>query len=649
MQNRIYGLLLLCFLTNNFFAQEQRYIDSLVEASHSKVDSVRFKAYSFLAWNLKETNKTEALRYASLLLKEAGEAKNQKWIARSLSDHSVIYEYGGDLKKALDYAERALAAVKLTDNKKDLAGALFNLASIHSKNNELATALELQLQALKLYEALKKNYYIAACCNALGVSYNTIGDYKSSNTYLRRALEISRARGDVYIEAMTLGPMADNYRILKQTDSSKICYEQTKKILKEMGDNTNYATACNNLGELHFSDGDIKSSEKEYREALEISRSVQDTGSIATSEANLAKVFTKQGKYKEAEELLLNALKTAHKLGNGEAELIVVENLVSLYTHKRDAAQAELYFKRYSAMKDSIFSKETALRFSEAQTKFDVEKKDLEILKNKAELDRAKEEETKKNLVIVAVAALFLAILISTFYYYRKKRIQQQAEMDQEMALQKEMRAKAIIEAEEKERRRIAQDLHDGIGQILSAAKLNLSSFESTVSLTDEVQKEVLKNTLSLIDDSVKEVRSVSHNMMPNTLIKLGLASAIKEFIAKMGNLPNLKIDLEIVGLDQRLEENTETTLYRAIQEIVTNIIKHSKANKIGIQLIRHDKEISVLIDDNGIGFDTSKINEFEGIGLKNIISRIEFVNGTVNFDSTPGKGTTVVIDVPLA
>lgn len=415
-----------------------------------------------------------------------------------------------------------------------------------------------------------------------------------------------------------------------------------------MGDNTNYATACNNLGELYFSEGDIKSSEKEYREALEISRSVQDTGSMATSEANLAKVFIQHGKYKEAEELLINALKTAHRLGNGETELIVYENLLSLYIHKKDVAQAELYFKKFSARKDSIFSKETALRFSEAQTKFDVEKKDLEILKNKAELDRAKEEETKKSGDCYSCCSLSgnshqHLLLLS------QKRIQQQAQMDNEMALQKEMRAKAIIEAEEKERRRIAQDLHDGIGQILSAAKLNLSSFESTVTLTEEVQKEALKNTLSLIDDSVKEVRSVSHNMMPNTLIKLGLASAIKEFITKIGNVPNLKIDLEIVGLDQRLEENTETTLYRAIQEIVTNIIKHSKANKIGIQLIRHDKELSVLIEDNGVGFDTSRINEFEGIGLKNIISRVEFVNGTVNFDSTPGKGTTVVIDIPLA
>jgi signal transduction histidine kinase len=136
--------------------------------------------------------------------------------------------------------------------------------------------------------------------------------------------------------------------------------------------------------------------------------------------------------------------------------------------------------------------------------------------------------------------------------------------------------------------------------------------------------------------------------MMPNTLIKLGLASAIREFITKIGNLPDLRVDLEIVGLDKRLDENAETSLYRAIQEIINNIIKHAKANKISIQLVRHENELSVIIEDNGKGFDTSRLNNFEGIGLKNIISRIEFINGKVHFDSTPGHGTTVVMNVPL-
>jgi signal transduction histidine kinase len=220
--------------------------------------------------------------------------------------------------------------------------------------------------------------------------------------------------------------------------------------------------------------------------------------------------------------------------------------------------------------------------------------------------------------------------------------------LDAEISTQKEIRTKAILDAEEKERRRIAQDLHDGVGQLLSAAKLNLSNLESKLLNQNEDQKLALQNALALVDDSVREVRTVSHNMMPNTLIKLGLGSAVREFITKLGNAPTLKVDLEIVGLDSRLDNQLETVLYRVIQEIINNIIKHAKASHISMQLIRHETELSVMIEDNGIGFDTKNLDNFEGIGLKGIITRIEFLNGSVHFDSSIGRGTTVIIDVPL-
>ena len=162
------------------------------------------------------------------------------------------------------------------------------------------------------------------------------------------------------------------------------------------------------------------------------------------------------------------------------------------------------------------------------------------------------------------------------------------------------------------------------------------------------IQQIIFKNAMGLVDDSVKEVRSVSHNMMPNTLLKLGLASAVKEFITKIQGMPNLKVNLEIVGMDNRMEQEKETVLYRVIQEVVANIIKHAKASELTLQLIRHESELSIVIEDNGVGFDTSNLNSFTGIGLKNIISRVEFVNGAVHFDSTPGKGTSVIIEIPL-
>ncbi len=625
-------------------AQDKKYIDSLVSLTNSNIDSVRFNAYTYLSWNLKETDKTLAFKYANQLLDEATKQNNLKWMARALSDIGSIYLFKGEITKAMEYAEKALQIARKAGNKKDLAGALVNLASIKSHNNQYDDALELELEALKLYEELKKNYYIAFTCNTIASTYNSIGDPKMSNTYLNKAIAINKTRPDVM--AITMGMLGDNFKNLNKNDSAIYFYKEAKKMFEKIGDQSGIATACNNLGVVYQSMGDLKNAELQYKESIQRSKEFESLETLAFAEISLASLYIEKGNYDEAEKILINALNAGKELGSGETELNAYKYLTELYIHKKDPEKAMLYFEKHSAMKDSVFTSDLALRFSEAQTKFDVEKKDLELAKNKAEIEAQEKQNFIKNIIIFSGVVLMILSATLGFMIYRKKQVQQKAKLDAEIASQKEIRSKAIIEAEEKERRRIAQDLHDGVGQILSAAKLNLSGLESQIILNNDKQKEAFKTALDLIDDSVKEVRTVSHNMMPNTLLKLGLASAIKEFITKIQGTPNLKVNLEIVGLTERIEQEKETVLYRVIQEVVSNIIKHAKATEIGLQLIKHEKEISIIIEDNGLGFDTSKINSFEGIGLKNIISRIEFINGTVHFDSTLNKGTTVVIEV---
>ena len=150
------------------------------------------------------------------------------------------------------------------------------------------------------------------------------------------------------------------------------------------------------------------------------------------------------------------------------------------------------------------------------------------------------------------------------------------------------------------------------------------------------------------MDDAVKEIRAISHNLMPNALVKSGLVAAVKEFVSKLNNSDKLKINLEITGLQQRLEPTSETILFRVLQELVSNIVKHANANQISIQLLQHENEITLMVEDNGIGFDTSSKDEMNGLGLKNIQSRIAFLNGQFNIDSATGKGTTVVIEIPF-
>ncbi|HNG63787.1 MAG TPA: sensor histidine kinase, partial [Ferruginibacter sp.] len=212
---------------------------------------------------------------------------------------------------------------------------------------------------------------------------------------------------------------------------------------------------------------------------------------------------------------------------------------------------------------------------------------------------------------------------------------------------QQDLATRAVISAEENERKRIAADLHDGVGQMMSAAKMNLSAFETEIDFRNESQKTAFEKLIGLVDESCKEIRSVSHQMMPNALLKSGLASAVREFIDKIDNRI-IKINLHTEGLNERLDSNTETVLYRVIQECVNNVIKHSGAGHLDIALIKDADGISATVEDDGRGFDATDKQKSEGIGLKNIRSRVEFLKGTVDFDSSPGKGTLVAIHIPL-
>jgi signal transduction histidine kinase len=181
----------------------------------------------------------------------------------------------------------------------------------------------------------------------------------------------------------------------------------------------------------------------------------------------------------------------------------------------------------------------------------------------------------------------------------------------------------------------------------MSAAKMNLSSLESRLGFNNDEDKLAFEKIVNLVDESCKEVRSVSHNMMPNALLKSGLSSAVKEFIDKIDSRV-LKVNLYSEGLNERIDSNVETVLYRIIQECVNNVIKHSGANELDISLIKDADGIAATIEDNGKGFSVVDKTRIKGIGLKNIRTRIEYLKGTVDFDSAPGNGTLVAIHVPL-
>lgn len=255
---------------------------------------------------------------------------------------------------------------------------------------------------------------------------------------------------------------------------------------------------------------------------------------------------------------------------------------------------------------------------------------------------------THMNPVIFS-CLLFVITLSAIFVVYYGIRQRRQHQHDLQEGQRQEERINSIIETEERERTRVAQELYEGIGQQLSATKINISVLQTFMNTSSETDRLMLKKALDLLDDSVKELRVLSQSMVPHTLIKSGLVFALLEFINKKVSSDALKINLEVIGSVERFAQMKEVVLFRVLQELVTNIIKHANATEANIQIIKHESELSILVVDNGVGFSTDLVLATPScFGLRNAQSRMAYLKGSIFFDSRAGKGTTVSIELPL-
>jgi signal transduction histidine kinase len=369
---------------------------------------------------------------------------------------------------------------------------------------------------------------------------------------------------------------------------------------------------------------------------------------MALFHSNLGALYTDKKNYTKSIYHLEKAKLIAIQQGLPSTLIPVYKHLGDYYIEIGNAAKAREAYDNFSFLKDSLFNSKLSLQFSEMQTKYETNEKEVrnQILAKENELTQE-----QLNTSRWIQWSLFAGILfLSLFFYliYSNFKIKQKQKLNEALLKQEQIRSKAVMEAEEKERQRIARDLHDGLGQRLSATKLNISGLHQIINPENKDHELFLSNAIQLIDESVKDVRSISHNLMANGLLKSGLVSAVREFINQINNSNRIRINIETLGLESRLEPMIENVLYRVLQEVVNNIIKHADANEVNIQFIRHENELNLLIEDNGNGFNLQEAFDKGGIGLKNIQSRIAFIKGKVDFDSYLGKGTTVNIEIPL-
>jgi signal transduction histidine kinase len=391
---------------------------------------------------------------------------------------------------------------------------------------------------------------------------------------------------------------------------------------------------------LYGSPPDFPKAIEYFQRTLQIDSSFSNRKQMSDSYYNLGNAFMMQKKFGESIGYFQRSVILAEQSGFAQGQLKGFNALATSYKLSGQPEKAYDALKAHNRVKDSLFTSASEAKMVEMQTLYDTVKKEQKIEQQQNKL-------RFQNFLFVGIAGLVLLGALLGQSLYKRHNLKKETQLQAEIMRQQEMATKAVLEAEENERQRIARDLHDGLGQMMSAAKMNLSAFESELKFAGPEQKRSFENVIKLVDDSCREVRTVSHIMMPNVLLKNGLAAAVKDFVDKLDER-TLKVHLFTEGLDQRLDSNTEIVLYRVIQECVHNVVKHSGASTLDISLIRDHQSLNATIEDNGKGFDPGSREQSEGIGLKNIVSRVEYLKGTVDFDSAPGRGTVVALNIPL-
>lgn len=633
---------------------------------------------------------------------------NATMLARINSNLAQPYIEIGKLKEAEKNAIAAIDYFKKTGNEPQYISDMDKLGRVYLNAGDYLKAANIYMQTLQYYDT-KGTIKEKGKANAqIGLAYDYAGLNDRAEHYYLAAIEYRKLAKDTIGLMNTynnLGIVSKNtYRYFKAFQYYKNSYTlavESKKEIYKINPLINMGVASRHMG-------NHKDAIKYYNEALIIAKKYNRENQINNINSNLATLYIHEKQYDLAYPLAKSSAEFAETSGNLEDKakyLYVYASVLkglnksdeafdildktrqyndTLYKIKNTRAMAEISAKYETEKKQAqidllnqknklqelnIYNKNLELEkqnLTVSNQQLEIRNKNLSLLKKENDIKQKTLETTEQKqkikvlnqqsiikglkikqrtiLLSISIGVILLGGLF-TYLLINRRKLKAKAELQAEIIKQQDIASRAVLDAEERERRRIAGDLHDGVGQMLSAALMNLNGLFSKLNLPNGTNLQA-EQALALVNESYDEMRSISHQMMPNALIKSGLASAVKEFIGKLDK-DKLKVTLETVGLNERLDEQTETVIYRVIQETVNNVVKHAQASKLDIQIIKDEEGIAVTIEDNGKGFDKSKVDVKGGIGLSNIYSRVEFLKGTVDIDSTEGKGTLVAIHIP--
>lgn len=598
-----------------------------------------------LCWEYKYNKPDSAKYYGAKAAELASKTRNLPVLSIAYHNLAIVYEAQSNFEEAIKLNQKSLAIKKEINDQIGIANSLNNLGGIYDQQGDYPKATSFYQQAYSIYKRKGDKEKVALINLNLGIVLKAQKEYQKVLKYYREAHQIYKSLNKVFETGASEANLGSVFLKLNQHDScifySKLAEEKFIKLKIDKF----LPVVQANIGIAYGKKNNLKLSNKYLQTAAKAHQTFNNKKELSFTYLHLSQ-NAQVTNLALALQYAQKALQSAEDCMSLPEMMEARKQLAEIYQTNGKTELALKNFKIYSQLKDSVFTIEKNEELNRFNVAFETEKKENKIVELNQQSTIQKLKIKEQNILlytalIIIVLCIFLARLV-----INKRKIKAQIILKEELEKQQEIRVKEVFIAEERERRRIAEDLHDGVGQTLSAALMNLNSFISKAKIADEQQNILAQKSVSLLNEGYDEMRSLSHQMIPNALLKSGLASAVREFVNKI-NHQDLKVTLAISGLQDKLDDAVETVIYRVIQEATNNVIKYAKASKLSIQINKDEESISVSIEDNGVGFDFNNAEGTAGIGLKNMNNRVVALKGNLEIDSKPGKGTLINFYLP--
>lgn len=541
--------------------------------------------------------------------------------------------------------EKALETFEKGGYELDIAKIAVNLSINYNRLGRFEETIESATKALKMFEKLSDRKGISVASNIIGQVYFYNDDYTKAKQYFNRYLQNALDAQDSTEIAGGFSNLGAVFSKLERFDSAIFYNQRALEIHQKLGNQYGIGNAHQNLGMNYLSRSMPDSAIFFYQQALPFYQTTENKSGQAEVLVNLGKCHFSIGDFQNAIDFSIKGQQIAQSINEPvliqESSLVLSESYESIGDFRRALSA----YKQYDSLSQEIFNEETRNNIEEINVRYETEKKEQQIALQTALLSE-KEAQNERNIaMIIGLVIVIVSLVLVVMLNRSRSRKKQQLLLQEAQTILREAEIEAAISSQEKERSRFAKDLHDGFGQMISILNLNLKSLEDGA----KDKQEVFENSTKVLEEMYQELKSICFNLMPQTLIKHGITAALNEFAARIKSTDKLFVETDFFGLEERLTEVQEISLYRITQEWVNNVMKYSDARKVTIQVTRDEDEITLMIEDDGAGFDLDLLRMGKGNGWKNMNSRANLINGELEVDTTLGvAGSTLIVNAKV-